>query len=158
MKDDYDERFAPLAMVWAGLREPFSQPTVDTVQQIFDLAYPANEYQVVHDDVFFKMVSATLTSRESPHTDNSQVEIRWSNWQNKMREAALEVLDARFSNPAHVNLHSHEARARYCHKLLGGENDRYREQILHTRAPLFWKVSKAGEREVGNTIQRSALL
>ncbi|KAI0755853.1 hypothetical protein C8Q74DRAFT_1363451 [Fomes fomentarius] len=130
MKDDYDDRFTPLAMVWAGLREPFSQPTVDTVQQIFDLAYPTSEYQVVDDDIFFKMV-----------------ENHWSNWQNKMREAALEVLNTRFSNPAHVNLHSHEARARYCHKLLGGENDRYREQILHTRAPLFWKVSKAGERE-----------
>ena len=57
MKDAYDTRFAPLVMVFAGLGEPFMQPTLETVQQIFDLAYPDNNYAVLQDDVFFKMVN-----------------------------------------------------------------------------------------------------
>ena len=57
MLQAYNERLTPLAMAFAGMGEPFSTPTLELAQTMFDLAYPDHNYRVREDDVFFSLVS-----------------------------------------------------------------------------------------------------
>lgn len=52
MQHAYMTHFSPLCCAFAGLHEPFSQPMLMLVQQIFDLTYPDEDYNVVKDECF----------------------------------------------------------------------------------------------------------
>lgn len=57
MQRDYHEKLAPFIRLYHGIRQPFTELTIEECQCLFDIAYPEYDHKITDsdDDIFYQM-------------------------------------------------------------------------------------------------------